>query len=91
MSNDAFVACWIGIFIGTIFGIVLSAIFVAISNSIERYKTIPVQKAIRILKDELHHTRCHMDYKGKAPEFYQEMKEYCEALELSIKALEEKT
>ena len=36
MSNDAFIAFWVGICGGVILGIVLSAVFVALSNGIER-------------------------------------------------------
>lgn len=35
MTNDAFVAFWVGICGGVIFGIFISAVFTAISNRIE--------------------------------------------------------
>lgn len=49
------------------------------------------KEAIRILQDELKHTEFHFKYKNKADEFYEELKLYCEALRLAIKALEDST
>lgn len=46
-------------------------------------------EAIDILSDELRHTRFHLQEKGKAPEFYKELGDYCDALDLAIKALEQ--
>ena len=45
------------------------------------------EEAIRILDDELKHTEFHLNDKNKAEEFYTEMKLYCEAFKLAIKAL----
>lgn len=47
------------------------------------------EDAIRILTDELKHTEFHLQDKNKAPEFYQEMKDWCEALKLGVKALKD--
>lgn len=47
------------------------------------------KEAIKILQDELKHTEFHLKDKNKADEFYEEMKSYCEACKLAIKALEE--
>lgn len=46
------------------------------------------KKAIAIIKDELKHCQIHLRDKNKAPEYYQEMNELCEAYEMAIKALE---
>lgn len=46
------------------------------------------KKAIAIIKDELKHCKIHLEDKNKAPEYYQEMNELCEAYEKAIKALE---
>lgn len=46
------------------------------------------KEAIKILQDELKHTEFHLNDKNKADEFYEEMKLYCEAFRLAIKALE---
>lgn len=46
-----------------------------------------IDQAIEILKDELHHTELHMTAKGKAPEYYEEMGNYCEALKMAIEVL----
>ena len=46
------------------------------------------KKAIAIIKDELKHCQIHLEDKNKAPEYYQEMNELCEAYEMAIKALE---
>jgi hypothetical protein len=46
------------------------------------------KKAIAIIKDELNHCKIHLEDKDKAPEYYQEMNELCEAYEMAIKALE---
>ena len=40
-----------------------------------------------VLTEELNHTRQHLEQKGKSPEFYQELGEYCEALEVAINAI----
>ena len=45
------------------------------------------EEAIGILKEELHHTEFHLHDKNKAPEFYEEMGRYCEALKMAINAL----
>ena len=45
------------------------------------------QAAIDILSEELDHTCLHLQEKGKAPEFYQELGDYCDALKLAIDAL----
>lgn len=49
-----------------------------------------IDEAIGILQEELHHTELHMRDKNKAPEFYEEMRRYCEALKMAIKALTDK-
>lgn len=36
MSNEVFIAFWVGVLSGLILGIMIAAIFTAISNSIER-------------------------------------------------------
>ena len=46
------------------------------------------KKAITIIIDELKHCQIHLEDKDKAPEYYQEMNELCEAYEMAIKALE---
>jgi len=48
------------------------------------------KEAIRILQDELKHTEIHLHDKNKAVEFYEEMKLFCEAFRLAIKALGER-
>lgn len=48
------------------------------------------EEAIGILKEELHHTEFHLQDKNKAPEFYEEMGRYCEALKMAINALIDK-
>lgn len=48
------------------------------------------EEAIGILSEELHHTEFHMKDQGKAPEFYEEMGRYCEAVRMAIKALTDK-
>lgn len=46
------------------------------------------ERAIEIIKGEMMHCQIHLEDKNKAPEYYQEMNELCEAYELAIKALE---
>ena len=46
------------------------------------------ERVIELLKEDLNHTKQHLNCVGKAPEFYDEMKEWCEALKLAIKSLE---
>jgi hypothetical protein len=46
------------------------------------------ERAIEIIKGELMHCQIHLEDKNKAPEYYQEMNELCEAYEMAIKALE---
>ena len=36
MTNDCFVAFWVGAMAGMVFGIVFAAVFAAIANNIER-------------------------------------------------------
>ena len=48
------------------------------------------KEAIEILKEELHHTEFHLNDKYKAPEFYEEMGKYCEAVKMAIKSLKDK-
>lgn len=45
------------------------------------------KKAIKIFEEEIKHTEQHLKCEDKAPEFYQEMKDWCEALKLGVKAL----
>lgn len=47
-------------------------------------------KAIKTLEDELSHARQHLDFKDMAPEYYQEMQTYIEALETAIEAIKER-
>ena len=42
------------------------------------------KKAIKILSEEFEHTRLHLQEKGKAPEYYKELGEYCDALWYAI-------
>ena len=46
------------------------------------------ERAIEIIKAEMRHCQIHLEDKNKAPEYYQEMNELCEAYEMAIKALE---
>lgn len=46
------------------------------------------ERAIEIIKGEMMHCQIHLEDKNKAPEYYQEMNELCEAYETAIKALE---
>lgn len=46
-------------------------------------------EAISILNDELKHCREHLKWPDKAPAYYKEMGDYCDALETAIKALKE--
>lgn len=48
------------------------------------------KEAIEILKEELEHTEFHLQDKNKAPEFYEEMGKYCEAVKMAISALTDK-
>lgn len=43
--------------------------------------------AIKILEDELDHTRHHLMEKGKDPEYYEELGQFAEAMEKGIAAL----
>ena len=43
--------------------------------------------AIKILEDELDHTRHHLMEKGKDPEYYEELGQFAEAMEKGIIAL----
>lgn len=45
------------------------------------------KEAIEILQCELKHTEFHLNDKNKAPEFYEEMSNYCEAVRMAITAL----
>lgn len=45
------------------------------------------KEAIEILTEELHHTEQHLTAKNKAPDYYEELGNYCEAVRMSIKAL----
>ena len=45
--------------------------------------------AIDILKEELHHCCEHLTSPNKAPEFYKELGDYCDALRMAIEALEQ--
>ena len=46
------------------------------------------QKAIKILSEELHHSCFHLNESGKAPQFYKEMGDYCEALLYAIRCIQ---
>lgn len=47
-----------------------------------------IEKAIDIFSEELDHTEFHLkNDKGKAPAYYQELGDYCDALKLAIDAL----
>lgn len=46
------------------------------------------KEAIEVLKEELHHTELHLKDKNKAPEFYEEMGKYCEAVRKAINVLD---
>lgn len=63
-----------------------------IPDSVRRKRRVKVkimnkEDAIRILTDELKHTEIHLQDKNKAPEFYEEMRDYCEAARMAIKVL----
>ena len=45
------------------------------------------KKAIKILKDEVRHTKQHMNVEGKDQVFYDEMQDYIDATKMAIKAL----
>lgn len=47
-------------------------------------------EAIKTLEDELSHAKQHLDFKDMAPEYYQEMRTYIEALETAIEAIKER-
>lgn len=49
------------------------------------------ERVIELLKADLEHSKHHLNYTGKADEFYAELKEWCEALEIVIKIMEEHT
>lgn len=46
-----------------------------------------IDKAIEILTDELRHIRLHLQEKGKAPEYYEELGQLARAMEMGIAAL----
>lgn len=46
------------------------------------------KEAIKIMQEELMHTQSHLKCEGKAPEYYQELGDYCKALERGIEALQ---
>ena len=46
-----------------------------------------IKEAIRIIQEDLEHCEFHLQDENKADEFYEEMKAYCEADKLAIKAL----
>jgi dynactin complex subunit len=47
------------------------------------------EEAIKILKEELDHTEQHLNFKNKAPEYYEELGAYCDAVRIAINALKE--
>ena len=47
------------------------------------------KEAIEILTEELHHTEHHLTAKNKAPDYYEELGKYCEAVRIAINALNE--
>ena len=54
----------------------------------EKKTEITIEKAIDILSEEMRHTAFHyLNDKGKAPEYYQEMGDYWDALQMAIDAL----
>lgn len=46
------------------------------------------KEAIEILTEELDHTEQHLNFVGKAPDYYEELGKYCEAVRKAIKALD---
>ena len=46
------------------------------------------KEAILILQDELNHVKSHLKYIGKAPEYYEEMSNLAEALDIGIRAID---
>ena len=46
------------------------------------------KEAILILQDELNHVKSHLQYIGKAPEYYEEMSNLAEALDIGIRAID---
>lgn len=88
MTNDVFVAFWCGMGGGAVIGIVIAAIMSAISNTIER-KAVNNQRAIAVMSDELRHCELHIQDKGKAPEYYQEMQELIDSYNIAIEAMKE--
>lgn len=47
------------------------------------------EEAIEVLKEELDHTEQHLNFVGKAPDYYEELGKYCEAVRMAINALNE--
>lgn len=45
------------------------------------------KEAIEILTEELHHTEQHLTAKDKAPDYYEELGNYCESVRMAINAL----
>jgi hypothetical protein len=46
------------------------------------------EEAILILQDDLNHVKSHLQYIGKAPEYYEEMSNLAEALDIGIRAID---
>ena len=48
------------------------------------------EEVIAYLQNELEHVQSHLNDKGKAPVFYEDMRQLCEAYEIAIEALRAK-
>ena len=48
-----------------------------------------VSEAKMILKEELHHTEQHLQFKDKGPDYYKELQDIADALKIALKCMEE--
>ena len=49
------------------------------------------EEQIRVLEDELHHTKVHLEIEGKAGEYYAEMRNIAESLEAAVAEMKRST
>lgn len=45
-------------------------------------------EAIMILKEELHHTEQHLQFKDKSPAYYKELQDIADALKIALECME---
>lgn len=49
------------------------------------------EEQIRVLEEELHHTKVHLEIEGKAGEYYAEMRDIAESLEAAVVEMKRST